>query len=92
MHRWEHEVRILWAYHSVHHSSSEFDLALTKEVLGTTTPRAGEDVTFEITVRNEGFLASRNFTVTDHIVDGFIFDGSKNPDWTLTPSQAEWQE
>lgn len=26
MHRWEHEIRILWAYHSVHHSSSEFNL------------------------------------------------------------------
>ncbi|NKB78148.1 MAG: sterol desaturase family protein [Gammaproteobacteria bacterium] len=26
MHRIEHEVRILWAYHSVHHSSPEFNL------------------------------------------------------------------
>ena len=26
MHRWEHEVRFLWAYHSVHHSSPEFNL------------------------------------------------------------------
>ena len=26
MHRCEHEVRILWAYHSVHHSSPEFNL------------------------------------------------------------------
>ena len=26
MHRWEHEVRILWAHHSVHHSSPEFNL------------------------------------------------------------------
>lgn len=26
MHRFEHEVRILWAYHSVHHSSPEFNL------------------------------------------------------------------
>jgi len=26
MHRWEHEVRILWAHHSVHHSSSEYNL------------------------------------------------------------------
>ncbi len=26
MHRWEHEVRILWAYHSVHHSSPEYNL------------------------------------------------------------------
>ncbi len=26
MHRIEHEVRILWAYHSVHHSSSEYNL------------------------------------------------------------------
>lgn len=27
MHRWEHEVRFLWAYHSVHHSSHEFNLS-----------------------------------------------------------------
>ena len=26
MHRLEHEIRILWAYHSVHHSSPEFNL------------------------------------------------------------------
>ncbi len=26
MHRWEHEVRIFWAHHSVHHSSPEFNL------------------------------------------------------------------
>ena len=26
MHRWEHEVRILWAHHSVHHSSPEYNL------------------------------------------------------------------
>lgn len=26
MHRFEHEVRILWAHHSVHHSSPEFNL------------------------------------------------------------------
>ncbi len=26
MHRWEHEVRVLWSYHSVHHSSPEFNL------------------------------------------------------------------
>ena len=26
MHRWEHEVRILWAIHAVHHSSPEYNL------------------------------------------------------------------
>jgi len=26
MHRWEHEVRIFWAHHSVHHSSPEYNL------------------------------------------------------------------
>lgn len=26
MHRFEHEIRVLWAYHSVHHSSPEFNL------------------------------------------------------------------
>ncbi|MEM9750046.1 MAG: sterol desaturase family protein [Pseudomonadota bacterium] len=26
MHRFEHEVRLLWAYHSVHHSSPEYNL------------------------------------------------------------------
>ena len=26
MHRWEHEVRILWAHHSVHHSSPEYNM------------------------------------------------------------------
>jgi len=27
MHRWEHEVRILWCFHSVHHSSPEYNLS-----------------------------------------------------------------
>ena len=27
MHRWEHEVRIFWSYHSVHHSSPEYNLS-----------------------------------------------------------------
>lgn len=27
MHRFEHEIRILWAYHSVHHSSPEYNLS-----------------------------------------------------------------
>ncbi len=27
MHRWEHEVRVLWSYHVVHHSSPEFNLS-----------------------------------------------------------------
>ena len=26
MHRWEHEIRVLWAHHVVHHSSPEFNL------------------------------------------------------------------
>ena len=26
MHRWEHEVRLLWAIHAVHHSSTEYNL------------------------------------------------------------------
>ena len=26
MHRWEHEIRVLWAHHSVHHSSPEYNL------------------------------------------------------------------
>ena len=25
MHRWEHEIRFLWAFHNVHHSSEEFN-------------------------------------------------------------------
>ncbi|WP_420547011.1 sterol desaturase family protein [Curvivirga sp.] len=27
MHRFEHEIRVLWTYHSVHHSSHEFNLS-----------------------------------------------------------------
>jgi len=27
MHRFEHEIRLLWTYHSVHHSSQEFNLS-----------------------------------------------------------------
>ena len=36
-HRYEHEIRVLWAYHSIHHSSEEFNLstAMRLPIFGT---------------------------------------------------------
>lgn len=32
MHRWEHEIRILWSSHNVHHSSEEFNLTTSLRI------------------------------------------------------------
>lgn len=32
LHRWEHEIRVLWTMHSVHHSSEEFNLTTSLRV------------------------------------------------------------
>ncbi|MGD1855534.1 MAG: sterol desaturase family protein [Leptolyngbyaceae cyanobacterium] len=35
MHRWEHEIRIFWSYHSVHHSSPEYNLTTSLRLAWT---------------------------------------------------------
>jgi len=67
-------------------SLSNYDLALTKAYTSDTfaaatdgVVQAGSDVTFTITVTNQGDIDATTFTVTDHLPAGFVLnDGA----WT----------
>ncbi len=62
----------------------EFDLALYKEVVSSSIAKIGDEVTFRITVMNQGELAAAKVEVADHIPAGFDFVSSSNPNWTYS--------
>ncbi len=51
----------------------DYDLALVKVITGATPVDLGEAVTFEITVQNQGDLASGTFTVFDALPPGLVY-------------------
>jgi len=57
-----------------------FDLALTKVLTSTGPFNPGDDVTFTITVENQGTVAAQNIGVTDYIPTGLILN---DPAWTI---------
>lgn len=68
-----------------------FDLALTKIVDTNATPdpiNVGDDVTFIVTVYNQGSLDATSVRVTDYIPAGFTYDPLKNSDFGLSGSNA----
>ncbi len=65
-----------------------FDAALFKEVVGNPTARIGDEVTFKITVVNQGQIPASKMTIIDHIPSGFNFDSNSNPGWTYNGSSA----
>lgn len=71
---------------------TEFDLALSKELIGNTTPRQDDNVQFLITVRNEGVIDAERFTVSDDLQDGFSFDPGLNPGWSLTNTTISYKD
>ncbi|MBC6994233.1 DUF11 domain-containing protein, partial [Lewinella lacunae] len=60
-----------------------FDLALVKTLapgqLNVVVP--GQEVTFDITVFNQGAIPADNIELIDFIPAGFLFDAGLNPDW-----------
>jgi len=64
-----------------------FDLALIKTVsAGQTTPiYPGDDVTFTITVTNQGTISASNFTITDYIPSGMSLNDAA---WTASGAWA----
>jgi uncharacterized repeat protein (TIGR01451 family) len=56
-----------------------YDLALTKDLLSAGPFAQGDDVTFTITVTNEGSLDAANVEVTDRPEAGFTFAGANVP-------------
>ncbi|MEM9525005.1 MAG: SdrD B-like domain-containing protein, partial [Bacteroidota bacterium] len=62
-----------------------FDLALIK-TLGegeSNIVATGEEITFDITVINQGAITANNIVVVDYVPDGFLFDPELNPGWSL---------
>ena len=55
-----------------------YDLALTKTILSGGMNSYGEVVTFEITVINQGSIASNNIEITDYIPCGFKYLSSND--------------
>jgi len=66
-----------------------FDLALIKQVSSTqTTPiYPGDDVTFTITVENQGTLDAQNVDLVDYIPNGFTLSAA-DPIWTAAGANA----
>ncbi len=65
-----------------------FDLALMKEVTSNSFIEIGSQVSFKISVINQGQILANNYTVTDHIPSGFDFDQSLNSAWTYSNGMA----
>ena len=67
-----------------------FDLALTKVETSTGPYRYGDDVTFTMTITNQGNVTAKNIRITDYVPDGFEYVFTDNPLWiqnsTNTPS------
>ncbi len=63
-------------------SIDEFDLALTKEVTTPAPYQVGDQITFTITVYNQGSLAADSIVVEDYLPSNMTFVSS--PDFVLT--------
>lgn len=63
--------------------SSEFDLALTKQLHSSLNVRKGDIVEFEIKVINQGAKLASSFEIVDYITPAYSFDSANNPGWVL---------
>ena len=62
-------------------NNGAFDLALIKTT-NVQSAKAGDMITFTITVFNQGQVDAYDIKVTDYIPDGFLFLFGQNPNWT----------
>lgn len=65
-----------------------YDLALTKQIKSPVKNAyaLGDELTFVITVHNQGELVARNIEVTDYLPEGLILKDSR---WTYDPSSRK---
>ena len=61
-----------------------FDLAL-KSVTGNVFPNYGANVTYDITVYNQGSLSAYNIKIANFSLPGYTVDPALNPSWVLDP-------
>ncbi|HHH53741.1 MAG TPA: DUF11 domain-containing protein, partial [Bacteroidetes bacterium] len=67
-----------------------YDLAL-KSVTGNVYPDYGTNVTFDITVYNQGSMDATNIVVANYTLPGYTFDSANNPDWTFDAVTGNWK-
>jgi gliding motility-associated-like protein/uncharacterized repeat protein (TIGR01451 family) len=67
-----------------------FDLALFKQLANGQPHQvaAGDDVTFSITVVNQGLITATDIEITDYVPSNFTFIGANNPGWTIAAGKA----
>jgi uncharacterized repeat protein (TIGR01451 family) len=58
-----------------------FDLALRKTLTTAGPHKYGDNLTFTITVFNQGNVAASNIVINDYIPAGYTFNGALNPTW-----------
>ena len=67
-----------------------FDLAL-KSVTGNVYPDYGTNVTFDITVYNQGSMDATNVVVANYTLPGYTFDPANNPSWSYDAVTGNWK-
>ena len=67
----------------------KYDLALTKKLQDATKQvKAGDNVPFVITIKNQGTIPANGVEITDYIPTGFSFVAGLNPTWTSTSATS----
>ncbi|HEX5625674.1 MAG TPA: SdrD B-like domain-containing protein, partial [Saprospiraceae bacterium] len=67
-----------------------YDLALIKKVSGYTQPVAGDLVSFDLIIQNQGNQTVHQIVVTDYVKDYFSFESAANPGWTFSNGIARY--
>lgn len=68
-----------------------YDLALVKNTVNPQPSYSlGSQVTFRISVTNEGNLTANNVTITDYMPCGYTFTNVGNPGWTLVGGDPQY--
>ncbi len=66
------------------------DLALRKLVVGSDIVKAGDEVTFDIIVFNQGFVDVEEFYIADYLNPNFEFVAASNPGWVNNSGILEY--
>lgn len=67
-----------------------FDLALRKEVVGNDIVQVGDEVTYKITVFNQGLVGAKNITIVDYIPNAMKLAATGNAGWTVANGVASY--
>jgi uncharacterized repeat protein (TIGR01451 family) len=68
-----------------------FDLALRKTLVTQNCVGYDDNVTFKISVFNQGTLSAHNISVTDYINTGYEYDETINTEWVFNGNKAKFR-